>query len=161
MSSHVYALKDKLPSQQDPILPFSPQKPRHESVSVFSSLQRCDQRCGTSLHWFSLREETWTHHIYSTVLYTSSLTEELNLHLPLDVVLQQVLVHRVQIVAAHVVVVVGDRVAVFLAVRSVFSIVGLVVVVVIIVTFAGEKQTGFMFFKRFGTTKVNNLKKVL
>lgn len=70
---------------------------------------------------------------------SSQSTEKLNLHLPLDVVLQQVLIHRVQIVAAHVVVVVGDRAVILLAIR-VFCIIGLVAVVVIIVTFTREKE---------------------
>lgn len=51
----------------------------------------------------------------------------------LDVVLQQVLVHRVQVVAAHVVVVVGHRVAELLSIGAVFHIVGLVAVVIVIV----------------------------
>lgn len=46
-----------------------------------------------------------------------------NPHLPLDVVLEQVLVHRVQVIAAHVVVVVGHGVAELLPVGTVFHIV--------------------------------------
>ncbi len=67
--------------------------------------------------------------------------EELNLHLPLDVVFQQVLVDGVKVVAAHVVVVVGHRVAELLAIGSVFHIVGLVAVVVVIVALTGQKQS--------------------
>ncbi len=61
------------------------------------------------------------------------MTAELHLHLPLDVILQQVLIHRVKVVAAHVVVVVGHRVAKLLAVWSVFHIIRLVAVLVVIV----------------------------
>lgn len=73
--------------------------------------------------------------------------EKLNLHLPLDVVLQQVLVHRVKFGAAHVVIVVGDSVAVLLSVGSVFHVVGLVAVVVVIVAFTGGKKTAGLFTK--------------
>lgn len=55
----------------------------------------------------------------------------LDVHLPLDVILQQVLIHGVEVVAAHVVVVVGHRVGKLLAVGSVFHIVGLVAIVVV------------------------------
>lgn len=54
-------------------------------------------------------------------------------HLPLDVVLEQVLVHRIQFAAAHVVVVVGGRVAEFLPVEAVFRVVRLVALVVVVV----------------------------
>lgn len=64
-----------------------------------------------------------------------------NLHLPLDVVLEQVLVHRVKVVAAHVVVVVGDCVGELLAIRSIFHIVRLVAVVVVKVAFGRRKMT--------------------
>lgn len=63
------------------------------------------------------------------------LPSELDSHLSLDVVLQQVLVHRVQLSAAHVVVVVRDGVAKLLAVGAVLPVVGLVGVVVVVVTF--------------------------
>lgn len=66
--------------------------------------------------------------------------EEMNLHLSLDVVLQQVLIDGVKVVAAHVVVVVGNCVAELLGVGSVFHIVGLVAVVVVIVALTGQKQ---------------------
>lgn len=78
--------------------------------------------------------------LLSTALSLTLSTEKPNLHLPLDVVFQQVLIHRVQVIAAHVVVVVGDGAVILLAVRSVFCIVGLVAVVVIIVTFTGKKR---------------------
>lgn len=64
----------------------------------------------------------------------------LDVHLPLDVILQQVLIHGVKVVAAHVVVVVGHRVGKLLAVGSVFHIVGLVAVVVVKVALKGEKK---------------------
>lgn len=63
-----------------------------------------------------------------------------NSHLPLDVVLQQVLIDGVQVAAAHVVVVVGHRVAELLTIGPVFHIVGLVAVVVIVVTLIEQKQ---------------------
>lgn len=58
-------------------------------------------------------------------------TRSVNSHLPLDVVLQQVLVNGEKVIAAHVVVVVGHRVAELLAVRSVFHIIRLVAVAVV------------------------------
>lgn len=64
----------------------------------------------------------------------------LDSHLPLDVVLQQVLINREEVIAAHVVVVVGHCVAKLLAVGSIFHIVGLVAVVVVIVTLTGQKN---------------------
>lgn len=63
----------------------------------------------------------------------------LNSHLSLDVVLQNIVIDRVMIVAAHVVVVVGHRVAELLAVGGIFPIIGLVAVVV--VALAGQ-ETG-------------------
>lgn len=66
---------------------------------------------------------------------------DLNLHLSLYVVLQQVLIDRAKVVAAHVVVVVGHCVAKLLAVGSVLYIVGLVAVVVVIVALTGQKQS--------------------
>lgn len=65
----------------------------------------------------------------------------LSLHLPLDVVLQQVLIDGEKVVAAHVVVVVGHRVAELLSVRSVFHIVGLVAIVVVVLALMGQKQS--------------------
>lgn len=64
----------------------------------------------------------------------------LDVHLPLDVILKQVLIHGVKVVAAHVVVVVGHRVGKLLAVRSVFHIVGLVAVVVVKVALKREEK---------------------
>lgn len=69
------------------------------------------------------------------------MTEKLNSHLPLDVVLQQVLIDSVKVIAAHVVVIVGHRVAELLSVGSVFHIVGLVAVVIVVVALKGEKQS--------------------
>lgn len=66
---------------------------------------------------------------------------DLNLHLSLYVVLQQVLIDRAKVVAAHVIVVVGHCVAKLLAVGSVLYIVGLVAVVVVIVALTGQKQS--------------------
>lgn len=66
---------------------------------------------------------------------------DLNLHLSLYVVLQQVLIDRAKVAAAHVVVVVGHCVAKLLAVGSVLYIVGLVAVVVVIVALTGQKQS--------------------
>lgn len=70
---------------------------------------------------------------------------KLNSHLPFDVVLQQVLIDRVKVVAAHVVVVVGHRVAELLAVGSIFHVVGLVAVLVVIVALMGQtdRQIGY------------------
>lgn len=64
-----------------------------------------------------------------------------NLHLPLDVVLQQVLVNRVKVIAAHVVVVVGHCVGELLAIRPVFHVIGLVAVVVVKVAFGREERS--------------------
>lgn len=78
---------------------------------------------------------------FSVVPCLSPVRKNLNLHLPLDVVLQQVLIDGVQVVAAHVVVVVSHCVAELLAIGPIFHIVGLVAVVVIIVTLTGQKQS--------------------
>lgn len=64
-----------------------------------------------------------------------------NLHLPLDVVLQEALVHRVKVAAAHVVVVVGHRVAELLPVGSILHVVGLVAVVVVVVAWGGQRES--------------------
>ena len=63
-------------------------------------------------------------------------------HLPLDVVLEQVVVHGVELRAAHVVVVVGDGAVELLAVGAVLPLVGLVAVVVVIVTCGGGMDRG-------------------
>lgn len=55
-------------------------------------------------------------------------------HLPLDVVLEQVVVDGVHVVAAHVVVVVGHRAVELLSVGAVLRVIGLVAIVVVIVT---------------------------
>lgn len=65
----------------------------------------------------------------------------LSLHLPLDVVLQQVLIDGEKVVATHVVVVVGHRVAKLLSVRAVFHIVGLVAIVVVVLALKGQRQS--------------------
>lgn len=62
----------------------------------------------------------------------------LDVHLPLDVILQQVLIHGVKVVAAHVVVVVGHRVGKLLAVGAVFHVVGLVAIAVVKVALKTE-----------------------
>lgn len=62
---------------------------------------------------------------------------DLNSHLSLDVVFQNIVINRVKIVAAHVVVVVGHRVAELLAV--IFSIIGLVAVAVVVVALTGKE----------------------
>lgn len=69
------------------------------------------------------------------------MTEKLNSHLPFDVVLQQILIDRVKVIAAHVVVIVGHRVAELLSVGSVFYVVGLVAVVIVVVALKGEEQS--------------------
>lgn len=130
-----------------------------DQVFYYFPFQFCDQSSESSLLWCLVTEETWrTHHFYRTSgrliwLQTSlacvtmfgvclvPVREDLNLHLPLDVVLQQVLINRVKVVAAHVVVVVGHCVAKLLAVGSVFHIVGLVAVVVVKVALTGQKQS--------------------
>lgn len=64
----------------------------------------------------------------------------LDVHLPLDVILQQVLIHGVKVVAAHVVVIVCHRVGKLLAVGPVFHIVGLVAIVVVKVALKREAK---------------------
>lgn len=78
-----------------------------------------------------------------------------NLHLPLDVVLQQVLVHGVKVVTAHVVVVVGHCVGELLAVRPVFHVIGLVAVVVVKVAFGREEAFwSTTFLRQMGSANV-------
>lgn len=67
-------------------------------------------------------------------------SQDLSSHLPLDVVLQHVLVHRVKVTAAHVVIVVGRCVAELLTVGPIFQIIGLVAVVVVKVALTKQKN---------------------
>lgn len=67
-------------------------------------------------------------------------SQDSNSHLPLDVVLQHVLVHSVKVTAAHVVIVVGRCVAELLTVGPVFQIIGLVAVVVVKVALTEQKN---------------------
>lgn len=55
-------------------------------------------------------------------------------HLSLDVVLQQVVVHRIQVITAHVVIVVSHCAVEFLTTGSILSIKAFIAVVVVIMT---------------------------
>lgn len=65
--------------------------------------------------------------------------KDFNSHLSLDVVFQNIVIDGVKIVAAHVVVVVGHRVAELLAVGGIFSIIRLVAVAVVVVALTAEE----------------------
>lgn len=71
--------------------------------------------------------------------YVLAKEKDLNSHLSLDVVFQNIVIDWVKIVAAHVVVVVGHRVAELLAVGGIFSIIRLVAIAVVIVALIGKE----------------------
>lgn len=65
--------------------------------------------------------------------------KDLNSHLSFDVVFQNIVINWVKIVAAHVVVVVGHRVAELLTVGGIFSFIGLVAIAVVVVALTGQE----------------------